>query len=324
MSTGIVPSQGLHSVRSRLPDIPAPVITAGGTYGRLPPSPNPDFSRFEHRSSNLRSKATWFIGFLLIVFTTLWMATLSSSQATNPEIALPAQERGTDILFNVDELLEFRAEEIASAEPSATGGVKVPGFLVQGVELTIQEAQHGDREEMRSALLRRSARMLYEHGLEPLRPHDDPQVDTVVFSTPGGARNVIELMSSSNHKNAKRFLQPTSWLVIILSTALLFLGQGFSRFIGMAVAMMVSGALILLATLLLMFTIAFIGSDGTFVANEFSKILKEVAWVPGRNGIVLLAAGLVILVPALLINWFFNRPLVHTKPVTDQPDNFND
>ena len=301
------------------PDTPAPVVTAAGTYGRLPPAPSPNASRFEQRSFGARSGTAWLAAVSFALVAAVWLSVLSASQATDPTVALPVQERGVAVLTAVDELLELHAEEIANAEPSATGGIAVPGVLVPGVELTLTEARSGDLEEMRAGLLARSALAIYEQGIEALQPPDSPPIDTTVFSTPGGTRRVMELLSQSNHDRASRFLQPLAILAILLAGVVLLLGGGFSRFTGLGLAMIGAGGLVFLGALVLKFGIAFIGSDGTAVADEFSRLIEAVAWTPARNGIVLAAAGAALLAPAWLLNWFFDRSLVRTAPVIDTP-----
>lgn len=301
------------------PDAPAPVVTDAGTYGRLPPAPPPDVSRFERRSFGARSRTAWLAGLAFAVVAALWLAALSASQATDPVVALPVQERGVAVLTAVDDLLERHAEEIAAAEPSATGGIEVPGFLVPGVELTVAEARSGDLDVMRAGLLARSATAIYEQGIEALQPPDGPPIETTVFSTPGGTRRVMELLSQSNHDRADRFLQPLAILSLVLAGVVLLLGQGFARFSGLGLAMVAAGGLVFLGALILKFGIAFVGSDGSAVAEEFSRLVEAVAWTPARNAIVLAAAGAALLVPAWLLNWFFDRSLVRAAPVIDSP-----
>lgn len=303
----------------RSPEAPAPVVTEAGSYGRLPPAPSPDVSRFERRAFGARSGTVWLAGLAFALVSALWLTALSASQATDPAVALPVQERGVAVITAVDDLLALHAEAIANAEPSATGGIELPGFLVPGVELTVAEARSGDLETMRSGLLARSATAIYEQGIEALRPPDGPPIETTVFSTPGGTRRVMELLSQSKHDRADGYLQPLAILAIVLAGVILLLGNGFSRFTGVGLAMIGAGALVLIGALVLKFAIAFIGSDGSAVADEFSRLVDAVAWTPGRNGIVFAAGGAALLVPAWLLNWFFDRSLVRTAPVIDTP-----
>jgi hypothetical protein len=300
------------------PGPPAPVITDGGSYGRLPPAP-PGPSRFEQRTTGVRSGTTWIAGVALALVIALWLTALSASQATDPVVALPVQERGVAVLTAVDDLLEVHQEEIGSAEVGESGGVAVPGFLVPGIELTAAEARSGDLELMHAGLLSRSATAIYEQGSEALQPPGGPLIETTMFSTPGGARRVMDLLNRSNHDRANRFVQPLAILAIILGGVVLALGQGFSRFTGLGVAMIAAGALVFLEALVLKFAVAFIGSDGSVVADEFMRLSDAVAWTPARNAIVLAAAGAVVLVPAWLLNWFFDRSLVRPTPVIDTP-----
>lgn len=298
---------------------PAPVITDAGSYGRLPPAPPPDLSRFESPTVGARSRATWLAGVAFAVVAALWLGALSASQTTDPTVALPIQERGVATLTAIDDLLATHADAIATATPTSTGGVAVPGFLVPGVELTVAEAQSGDLELMRAALLARSATAIYEQGIEALQPPDGPVIETTTFSTPGGTRRVMELLSQSNHDRASGFVQPLAIAAILLAGVVLLLGNGFSRFTGLGLAMIGAAVLVFVGALLLKFAIAFVGSDGTALADEFSRLVDAAAWAPARNAIVFGVGGVALLLPAWLLSWFFDRSLVRPATVIDTP-----
>jgi hypothetical protein len=301
------------------PDQSAPVITDAGSYGRLPPAPTADFSRFESRSSGARSSAVWLAGVGFAVIAALWLAALSASQATEPTVALPVQERGVAVLTSLDELLDLHAEEIATAQPGESGGIELPGFLVPGIELTTTEAASGDLELIRASLLSRTATAIYAEGIEVLQPPNGAPIETTTFSTAGGTRRVMELLSQSNHNRVDGLLQPLAILALLLAGVVLFLGQGFSRFSGLGLAMVGAAISVFLGALLLKFAIAFVGSDGSAVAEEFSQLVDAVAWTPARNAIVLGAGGVALLVPASLLNWFFDHSFVRDAPVIDTP-----
>lgn len=300
-------------------ETPAPVITDRGSYGRLPPAPTPDVSRFESRTVNARSSATLLSGVAFAIVAALWLAALSASQATNPTVALPIQERGVAVLTSVDVLLERHAEEIATASPSETGGVAVPGFLVPGVELTVAEAQSGDLDLMHAALVSRSAEAIYEQGIEALQSPDAPPIETTTFSTPGGTRRVMELLSQANHDRAGQLVRPLAVVALLLAAVVLVIGNGFARFAALGLGMIGAGVLVLVGAFVLKFGIAFIGSDGTAVADEFSRLVDAAAWTPARNALVFGVGGVVLLIPAALMNWFFDRSMVRQAPVIDTP-----
>lgn len=301
------------------PESPAPVITDAGSYGRLPPAPGPDLSRFDDRTVGARSGVAGLAAVAFAIVAALWLGALSLSQATDPAVALPIQERGVATLTSIDDLLSTYASEIATATPTETGGVAVPGFLIPGVELTVAEAQSGDLELMRAGLLARSATAIYEQGFEALQPPDGPLIETTTFSTPGGTRRVMELLSQSNHDRAGGFVQPLAIAALALAGVVLVLGNGFARFSGLGLAMIGAAVLVFVGALLVKFAIAFIGSDGTVLADEFSRLVDAAAWTPARNAIVFGAGGIALLIPAWLLNWFFDRSLVRAAPVIDTP-----
>jgi len=64
--------------------------------------------------------------------------------------------------------------------------------------------------------------------------------------------------------------------------------------------------------------IAFIGSDGSAVADEFSRLIDTIAWTPAENAIAFGIAGAALLVPAWILGWIFDRSLVRPARVIDE------
>jgi hypothetical protein len=302
------------------PESDAPVITDAGSFGRLPPPPETDPRQFDRRSFNPRSTLTWMgmIGFALVAV--LWLLALSISQATEPTVALPVHERGIAVITAIDELLALHAEELRAND---AGVVELPGFLVPSMTLTASELASGDVALMRAALLSRTAARVYEQGVGTLHSSDSAPIETTMFSTPGGAHRVMELLSASNHDRATKYVRPLAVVMIIFGGLAVALGSGFGRFSGLGFAMIGAAGLVFLAALGLKFLVAFIGSDGSVVAEEFSQLTNTVAWTPAENAITFGISGVVILVPGWLLGWFFDRSTVRGAPpaqVIDTPD----
>jgi hypothetical protein len=250
----------------------------------------------------------------------LWLLALSMSQATEPTVALPVQERGIAVITAIDELLAIHAKELTA---NNDGIVELPGFLVPGVTLTRSELASGDVALMRAALLNRAATRVYEEGVETLHSSDSDAIETTMFSTPGGAHRVMEMLSASNHDRTTKYVRPLAIVMIILGGLAVALGSGFGRFSGLGFAMVSTAGLVFLVALVLKLLVAFIGSDGSVVAEEFSQLMNTVAWTPAENAITFGISGVVILVPGWLLGWFFDRSTVSEAPpaqVIDTPD----
>jgi hypothetical protein len=290
---------------------PAPVITDRGSYGRLPPPPEEELSRFQGRTLSARITVAWVAGVAFAIAATLWLLALSAAQATDRQVAIPALERGIAAYTGIDDLLARYHDDLA------TGDATLPGFLVPGVALTPAEAQSGDVQLMREALLARAAAAVYEEGFAALEPAGAP-VATQTFSTPGGARRVMDLLGASNHDRARALVWPLGILTVALAAAVLALGAGFGRFSGLGLAMIGAAVLVLIAALLTRFVIAFIGSDGSAVADEFSQLIDTIAWTPAENAIAFGIAGAALLVPAWILGWIFDRSLVRPARVIDE------
>ncbi len=297
----------------------APVITSSGTYGRLPPPPRPVLPRAQRPWASARAAVVWLSLIGCALSAAVWLLVISATQATSPDVALPVLERGIGVITEIDELLSQHAGEFAEASGDE---VELPGFLVPNVALTTAEAQGGDAERMRAALLSRSAQLIYEGGVATLHQSDAAAIETPLFSTQGGAKQVMTLLSADNHQRLADTQRPVAMLMIGFGVVGVLFGNGVQRFSGLGLAMLGAAAIAFSATLVLKLALAVIGSDGSRVATEFAQLAGAVVWTPAENAKIFGVAGLAILLPAWLFGWLFSRSTVGDAPpasVIDQP-----
>ena len=283
----------------------APVATEEGTFG-TPPPPAPPESPPSHAVSRA------LVGSLLAGAVALWIAVLSVAQATDEPVALAALNRGVAALTEIDALLDLQIESVQEQADAGAPTLTPPGYPVRDSEVSAAAVTRPDgtvdRELLRDALLRKSARLIYTRGVGAFRPAGAEPADIALRSTSGGIGALLDNLSSDNHGTAVVLLWPLGALCLLLAALLLALTRGFGRFVALGVALFAAAVAVLLGGLAVRLALGLVDADPTDVlVEEFLSIGRDLAWLPVRNALWLAAAGVAVALPAALINAQFER-----------------
>ena len=173
-----------------------PISSCEGAYRRIEPS-GPAVRRLLEAADVA----------VFAVFATVWLIALSASQLTDARVALAVHERGLAAPTEIDALLALHVDDLVAAA-RGSAAVPVPGLPLLGGTPTAAGAATGDAGILRDALLARAAALVYEGGLEVMNDPDGLPIATSTFSTAGGVRRVMELLSATNHERAGLVLWP--------------------------------------------------------------------------------------------------------------------
>jgi hypothetical protein len=132
-------------------------------------------------------------------------------------------------------------------------------------------------------------------------------LDGGFFSTSGGVRRVMENLSASNHSRAQTVAWPLGFVALGLAALVLVFGGPFSRFTLTGFALFVAAVPVAVAGLLAMGLVAFAGSDGSALAEDFHGMSATLARAPLTNAMTLGGVGLLIAVPGWLAGAIFDR-----------------
>jgi hypothetical protein len=281
---------------------PAPVVTDEGVYGTLPP---PRRTLRDYESPERSARETWSrsAGIFFALLAAAWLILYSTAQATGETVALPAIERTVDSLTGLEGLLVLQEDAIRAITEEP---VVVPGFEITGATLAQSEVASGSPAEWHALLLERASRSIYTSGTNVMAPSGE-QSDGGAFSTSGGAMLLMNTLSESNHSLAVAVLVPLAGAAGIALLALLALGSPFGRFQTTGFGLLMGATPAIIVGVLGIGLIAFIGTDGSALAEETHDIASEVVRIPLRNGLTVLVAGLAIAIPARLVGVFFAR-----------------
>lgn len=239
-----------------------------------------------------------------------WLLAFTAQQVTSPGVALPVIQRGVDALTGLPALVVMHEEAIRTAAaqaPEPDSPVPVPGFEVQGIALTRAEVAAGGPAEWHRLLRERTALAIRQDGSISILAISGEPVDEGVFSTSGGVRRVMENLSESNHSTAGTVAWPLGLVALGFAALVLVFGGPFSRFTLAGFALFVAAVPVALAGLLAMGVVAFAGSDGSAIADDFHGMAATLARAPLTNALVLGGAGLLIAIPGWLAGAIFDR-----------------
>lgn len=286
----------------------APVVTDEGVYGTLPDRRDV-FREYQRQERPWRDTLVRLAGMALAVFGGLWLVLFSASEATSEAVARPALESLVDTMVGLPGLLELHEPEI-SAE---TGDAEVPGYPLP---ITIPSEADGP-DEWREVILEQSSALLYADGPDALADGAEAE-GSGTFSTSGGTRLLMSNLTQSRHDSIAFLLWPLGIAAVVALIAIVAVGSGFLRFGALGLATAAAGIPAVLVGGLAWGIVAFVGSDGSALAEQGHEIASDLAWLPLRNGLTFVVVGLGVALAARVVAVFFPAPrrqIVHAEVV---------
>jgi len=288
----------------------APVVTDEGVYGTLPDR-RAVFREYQRQERPWRDTLVRLAGMALAVFGGLWLVLFSASEATSEAVARPALESLVDTMTGLPGLLELHQNEITAA----TGDAEVPGYPLP---VTIpSDAVAGGPDEWRDVILEQSSALLYAEGPDALAGGEDAE-GSGTFSTSGGTRLLMSNLTESRHDSIAFLLWPLGIAAAVALIAIVAVGSGFVRFGALGLATAAAGIPAVLMGGLAWGIVAFVGSDGSALAEQGHAIASDLAWLPLRNGLTFVVVGLGVAVAARVAAVFFpapRRPIVQAEAI---------
>lgn len=235
---------------------------------------------------------------LLAVSVFVLICSVSCRQVTEPGSARNLLESGLVTLTDIDQLIADDAPALRDAvQASSDQEFTILGYPLD-VILTRNEVLQSNDQQLRTLILERSSALLYAEGVETFDRTGDRSVRRL--SLQGLLELEIGQVSKANYDRATLLS-----LIAVAGCALFGAiaaangdGWGRMRAIGMAAA---AGALpVILVFFLLRLAAAAIGGADPFEAS-FRDITKSVLAVPIRNGIIVLAAGIAVVVGSVIL-----------------------
>jgi hypothetical protein len=217
-----------------------------------------------------------------------FLATLQLFQITSEGTSHRTLRRAIAVVSEIDVLLDRhyadlrqRAESVA---PNET--LELQDYPVS-VPLTPEEVLVQSRDGLRETLLDRGADAMYHDGTDAMRSEASTG-DVGVFSFGGSIDRALDLMQGDVHIALGVVMVVLGVISLVLAGALAFVTRGFGRLVALASVALVSSTLLLLAALAVRLGLETAGGS-EYVRAESRDMARELAWLPIRNGAILVA-----------------------------------
>jgi hypothetical protein len=267
--------------------------------------------RDAYRPPEMRSGAgpVWWVGALLVLTGAAWLGALSLSQLSSRQVAIPAIQQGVAALTEVDELLTIHEQELCALAESDSA-LEVSRFPVQGVDVSVRDIHCSegrlDKEALRTLLLERSAEQVYVHGADAFVDDLSEAEASSILSTTGATRATLNNIGESMHGRATQAAWILGAISALLLAAVIALGRGVRRFAGAGIVLVLVAAPTLIGVSVASFIVGQMDT-GSGVTSQFADIARSLLRLPLRNAVTLLAAGVALIVPVLLVDWVLRR-----------------
>jgi len=274
---------------------PAPVVTDEGVYGTLPDRERV-FREYRREERPWRDTLVRLAGMAFAVAGGLWLALFSASEATSEQVARPALEALVETMVGLPGLLEVHEATIADA----TGDAEVPGYPLP-VTIPAADVDAGP-VRWREVILEQTSALLYVEGPEAFGESEGGGT----FSTSGGTRLLMSNLTESRHASFAFLVWPLGIAAVVAAIAIVAVGSAFLRFSALGLATATAAIPSIVVGALAWAIITFVGSDGSALAEQGHEIASDLAWLPIRNGVTFLVAGLTVALGARVASAVFN------------------
>jgi hypothetical protein len=251
--------------------------------GHPPPGDRSDPSR--------HSLARWGAGLALSASLSLCFIVMSLYQLTGEAAAKPALRDALNALVEGDAVIARNYDDLRAraeaAEPAAS--LEIRDYPI-AIPLSGEEVLVATREDISAILLERGTERLYDDGTGVLR--DDDAGLAGRFTAAGAADEFLGFLRSGVHVKLGVLTLVLAGISVGLAMVLAMLCHGFGRAVAIGAAVLVASLPLLLGGLAA-YAYARASGDagGEYLRREFMQIVKDLAWLPVRNGIAIALVG---------------------------------
>ncbi len=261
----------------------------------LGPEPAPD-----------RGTAKLAAGLLLFVSLGALFAVLALYQATSAGTAQRTLRRAVAALTEIDPLINRNYDDLRQrAAVAAPGDSLTLRDYPVAVPLTPRQAETISKTDLRRLLLDRSASEMYGRGTAALRPAASKGGSVGVFSVAGITNNGLDFLRRRNHDILRVLTMVFAAISLALAAGLAWSCRGFGRVASVGLVTFAAALPELLGGAALWLYARLQGGGGAeYTQQQFAAIIRELAWIPIRDGAALaVLGGTVLLLGMALAAW---------------------
>lgn len=256
----------------------------------------------------LRTASVWIAGFVLAVFLTLFLVSLTTYQLTSEGTGKRILERSVAVTTDIDSLLPSIEEDLDTrTENDVPETVTIRNFPI-AIELTGEEASTLRGPLLRDLILERSADRLYDEGGGAWTSGD-----------PTASRDIKRLSAAGAINYGLGWIRDSTNLILLITTVLLAMMTLTMAVMTLAIMpwdmrLLVAGGVALFAGLPSLagaVAVRFVFRTSDAQGDPFVKGMLDIGvdavWVAIRNALVVSLLGFAMIAIASLLLWWISR-----------------
>jgi hypothetical protein len=247
-----------------------------------------------------RASGRWAVGLALTLALAATFIVFSLYQLTGETIARPALRDALNALVEGDAVIERNYEDLrVRAEASRPGETLELRDYPIAIPLTREEVLGSSQGDIRQTLLDRGVERLYDDGESALRS-DESGGGPGRFTTAGAVGQFVGFLREGVHAMLGVLTLVLAGISVVLAIVLAALCRGFGRAVALGIAALAASLPLLFGGLAAYsYARASADADGEYLRRELMLVAQDLAWLPVRNGlVVLVAAGAVLMIGA--------------------------
>ncbi|MGE0600363.1 MAG: hypothetical protein AB7J35_14525 [Dehalococcoidia bacterium] len=235
---------------------------------------------------------------LLTICVFVFIISLSCRQSTAPGPARNVLESGIVTLTDIDQMLADEGDSIReAASASESDNITIPGYPLD-IVLTRSEITTSSNEELRGLILERSSALIYAEGISAFDRTGEQSLRRL--SIQGLLELSLSQVSQSTHDRAGLIAMISLLGIGACGAIVAATGTGWGRMRSLGMAATAGAIPVVLMFVLLRLIVGQLGGDDPFVA-DYRDVTKAALGVPVRNGLVVFAAGVVVIAFSLIL-----------------------
>ena len=249
------------------------------------------------RATNSSEGRRSFVAVLLSISVLVLIVSVSCRQVTSPGPARNVLESGIVSLTDIDQLIADDGPALRQLALDSEGPIVIPGYPLD-ILLTRDDVIQSSDAELRRIILERSSGLIYAEGLDAFDRTGDQSIRLV--SLQGILQFGVGQVSQTTYDRATLIALISLIGCALFGAIVAATGEGFGRMRTLGIAIVMGAVPAALLFIIVRFTVGSLGGDDPFVAGLRETTLSAVG-VPVRNSLVVLAAGVLLTVTAIIL-----------------------
>jgi hypothetical protein len=250
-----------------------------------------------HYQERTRAPGRWAVGLALAASAAATFIALSLWQLTDAGTAKPALRDALHALVEGDAVVARNYDDLrARAEATQSGDTLELRDYPVAVPLSREEVLASSQADITITMLDRGVEALYDDGAGAFRD-ENSGADPGRFTAAGAVGEFMGFLRGDVHAILGVLALVLAGISVVLAIMLAALCRGFGRAVALGAVTLVASLPLLLGGIAAhLYARASADGGSEYVRREFMQIAQDLAWLPVRNGLALVALGAAVMV----------------------------